>query len=320
MSNENQVTESQLFTIEALNRIEAFVWPEGADGAEMHDHDPEAYFCSSSNPKYRKVWHAGVLHPNCTDSLITREQFDCVDGWVRCDGCMPVSGDVVVQVSLNFGISGGKTDFASKFAWGDGGITHWRHRKLTNAYSANLAALKARPACKLKEIGDQWRTPERLYIGINAKFGPFTLDLFTDGDNSKCVNFYTAEQNALLQDWASDLKQFGGSAFANPPYSRESKDNNGEYVTGMRHIIDKALAERDAGARIVFLIKATPSETWWPEEADHIVFIKGRIGFDVPEWFVPEEGSAAKAGAGFASAVAIFDKNWRGRNELHFSR
>ena len=189
-----------------------------------------------------------------------------------------------------------------------------------NAYSANLAALKARPACKLKEIGDQWRTPERLYIGINAKFGPFTLDLFTDGDNSKCVNFYTAEQNALLQDWASDLKQFGGSAFANPPYSRESKDNNGEYVTGMRHIIDKALAERDAGARIVFLIKATPSETWWPEEADHIVFIKGRIGFDVPEWFVPEEGSAAKAGAGFASAVAIFDKNWRGEKMSYISR
>ncbi|WP_230431806.1 phage N-6-adenine-methyltransferase [Plesiomonas shigelloides] len=191
---------------------------------------------------------------------------------------------------------------------------------MTNAYSANLAALKARPACKLKEIGDQWRTPERLYIGINAKFGPFTLDLFTDGDNSKCVNFYTAEQNALLQDWASDLKQFGGSAFANPPYSRESKDNNGEYVTGMRHIIDKALAERDAGARIVFLIKATPSETWWPEEADHIVFIKGRIGFDVPEWFVPEEGSAAKAGAGFASAVAIFDKNWRGEKMSYISR
>ena len=189
-----------------------------------------------------------------------------------------------------------------------------------NAYSANLAALKARPACKLKEIGDQWRTPERLYIGINAKFGPFTLDLFTDGDNSKCVNFYTAEQNALLQDWASDLKQFGGSAFANPPYSRESKDNNGEYVTGMRHIIDKALAERDAGARIVFLIKATPSETWWPEEADHIVFIKGRIGFDVPEWFVPEEGSATKAGAGFASAVAIFDKNWRGEKMSYISR
>ena len=190
----------------------------------------------------------------------------------------------------------------------------------TNEYSQRLAELKARPACKLKEIGDQWRTPERLYIGINAKFGPFTLDLFTDGDNSKCANFYTAEQNALLQDWASDLKKFGGSAFANPPYSRESKDNNGEYVTGMRHIIDKVLAERDAGARIVFLIKATPSETWWPEEADHIVFIKGRIGFDVPEWFVPEEGSATKAGAGFASAVAIFDKNWRGEKMSYISR
>ncbi|WP_422880085.1 DNA N-6-adenine-methyltransferase [Morganella morganii] len=33
----------------------------------------------------------------------------------------------------------------------------------------------------LKEVGDQWRSPDPLYWGINAKFGPFTLDLFTDG-------------------------------------------------------------------------------------------------------------------------------------------
>lgn len=190
----------------------------------------------------------------------------------------------------------------------------------TNEYSQRLAELKARPSCKLSEIGDQWRTPDPLYFGINAKYGPFTLDLFTDGDNSKCKNFYTAEQNALLQDWAGELKKIGGSAFANPPYSRASQDDDSNYITGMRHIIDKTLTERNAGARIVFLLKSATSEVWWPEEADHVVFIRGRISFDVPKWFVPEEGTATKAGAGFASAIVIFDKNWRGEKMSYISR
>ncbi|MGL6147046.1 MAG: phage N-6-adenine-methyltransferase [Plesiomonas sp.] len=191
---------------------------------------------------------------------------------------------------------------------------------MANAYSQRLTELKSRPSCKLKEIGDQWRTPAELYWGINAKFWPFTLDLFTDGDNSKCRNFYTAENNALLQDWTGDLKKLGGSAFANPPYSRASQDDDSNYVTGMRHIIDKTIKERDAGARIVFLIKSATSEVWWPEEADHIAFIRGRISFDVPEWFVPEEGTAAESGAGFASAVAIFDSKWRGDRMSYISR
>ncbi|MGL5799781.1 MAG: phage N-6-adenine-methyltransferase [Plesiomonas sp.] len=191
---------------------------------------------------------------------------------------------------------------------------------MANAYSQRLAELKSRPSCKLKEIGDQWRTPAELYWGINAKFGPFTLDLFTDGDNSKCRNFYTAENNALLQDWTGDLKKLGGSAFANPPYSRSEQDDNGDQVTGMVHIINKVMQEREAGARVVMLIKAATSETWWPENADHIAFIRGRVGFDVPEWFNAPEDEPQKAGAGFASAVAIFDKNWAGDRMSYISR
>ena len=183
----------------------------------------------------------------------------------------------------------------------------------TNEYSQRLAELKARPACKLKEIGDQWRTPERLYIGINAKFGPFTLDLFTDGDNSKCANFYTAEQNALLQDWASDLKKFGGSAFANPPYSRESKDNNGEYVTGMPHIIDKALAERDAGARIVFLIKATPSETWGQKKLITSYLSKVASGLMFRSGSFLKKGQRLKPGRGLHLQLPFSTRTGAGR-------
>jgi phage N-6-adenine-methyltransferase len=178
-------------------------------------------------------------------------------------------------------------------------------------YVVDLQRLKAAPAHKLEEVGDQWRTPDWLYWGIFAKFGPFVLDLFTDGDNSKCARYYTAESNALKQDWAKDLN--GHKAFGNPPYSRASTDHEGFSQTGMKNIMAKTIEERDKGAASVFLIKSATSETWWPEGANAVYFIRGRISFDTPLWFVPASPKEKRTGAGFSGAIAIFDKNYSGK-------
>lgn len=63
---------------------------------------------------------------------------------------------------------------------------------------------------------------------------------------------------------------------------------------------------------IVFLIKAATSEVWWPEDADHIAFIRGRIGFELPAWFIPKDEKQVPTGAFFAGAIAVFDKSWKG--------
>lgn len=182
-----------------------------------------------------------------------------------------------------------------------------------NKYSQALAELKAQLTHKLKDVGDQWQTPLEIYWGIFANFGPFVLDLFTDGDNAKCEQFYTCEDNALTKDWTADLN--GGKAFANPPYSRSSYEN-AQAITGMRNIIAKSMIEREKGAKFVYLIKSATSEVWWPEEADHICFIRGRIGFELPDWY---KGDAA-ARSGFASAIAVFDKSWKGEKMGYISR
>ena len=52
-----------------------------------------------------------------------------------------------------------------------------------NKYCRALAELRSRPAHELKEVGDQWRTPDLLFWGINAMFGPLVLDLFADDSN-----------------------------------------------------------------------------------------------------------------------------------------
>lgn len=182
---------------------------------------------------------------------------------------------------------------------------------MTNEYCRSLARQRGETNHYLREVGDQWRTPDLLFWGINAIFGPLVLDLFTDGDNSKCPNYYTAEQNALTQDWSARLAELGGAAFANPPYSR-SQYHDGQAITGMTHIMNHTMAMREKGGRYIYLVKSATSETWWPEEADHIMFIRGRIGFDLPVWFVPADEKQKPTSAFFAGAIAVFDKSWRG--------
>ncbi|WBM69154.1 phage N-6-adenine-methyltransferase [Buttiauxella sp. WJP83] len=186
-------------------------------------------------------------------------------------------------------------------------------------YCQALSEQRSKSAHKLNEIGDQWRTPDNIFWGINAMFGPLVLDLFSDGENAKCNAFYTAEDNALTQDWSERLKELNGAAFANPPYSRAAKFDD-QYITGMRYIMEHVSAMREKGGRYVFLIKAATSEVWWPEDADHIAFIRGRIGFDLPEWFIPADDKQVPSGAFFAGAVAVFDKNWRGPAMSYISR
>lgn len=175
---------------------------------------------------------------------------------------------------------------------------------MSNKYCQALVELRNKPAHELKEVGDQWRTPDNIFWGINTLFGPFVLDLFTDGDNAKCAAYYTAEDNALAHDWSERLAELKGAAFGNPPYSRASQ-HEGQYITGMRYIMKHASAMRDKGGRYVFLIKAATSEVWWPEDADHIAFIRGRIGFELPVWFIPKDEKQVPTGA-FSLVLLLF--------------
>lgn len=193
------------------------------------------------------------------------------------------------------------------------------------SYTAALAAVKRKPRHRAaKEIGDQWRTPDWLFWAVNSLVGGrLKLDLFTDGQNSKCPNYFTAEENALQQDWAASLLDIemeeGGKpmAYANPPYSI-AQDENGGPLTGMRRIMAKAAEERDRGAASIWVVKSATSETWWPAkafdeeegvQADAIIFIKGRIAFEPPVWYRPAEGVTPPTSAGFGAAILVFDKN-----------
>jgi len=186
-----------------------------------------------------------------------------------------------------------------------------------NHYAEALALLQAQPDHELKQIGDQWQTPKALAWGLFHQFaptlGPVVLDMFADNCNTLLPNYYDAEDNALTQDLAADLRHLGGAAYGNPPYSRPCVDGDGNPITGMEPILNFCREQRAQGAKIILLIKAATSETWWPEDADFIQFISGRIGFEVPSWYVPRDPKKDKpSSSGFASAVVIFDASWQG--------
>ena len=186
-----------------------------------------------------------------------------------------------------------------------------------NHYAQALAELQAQPDHELKQIGDQWQTPKALAWGLFHQFaptlGPVVLDMFADDCNHLVPHYYDAEDNALTQELAADLRRLGGAAYANPPYSRPCTDSEGNPITGMEAILNYCREQRALGAKIMLLIKAATSETWWPEDADFIQFISGRIGFEVPSWYVPRDPKKDKpSSSGFASAVVIFDAGWQG--------
>ncbi|WP_421254721.1 phage N-6-adenine-methyltransferase [Aeromonas sp. 600282] len=186
-----------------------------------------------------------------------------------------------------------------------------------NHYAKALAELQLQPDHELKQIGDQWQTPKALAWGLFHHFaptlGPVVLDMFADDCNHLVPNYYDAADNALTQELASDLRRLGGAAYGNPPYSRPCVDGEGNHITGMEPILNFCREQRAQGAKIMLLIKAATSETWWPEDADFIQFISGRIGFEVPSWYVPRDPKKDKPSAsGFASAVVIFDASWQG--------
>lgn len=119
---------------------------------------------------------------------------------------------------------------------------------------------------------DEWATPDEFYgwadeLALNLYGRGFDLDVAATKENTKCVEFFTKEDDALKQDWS------GRICWCNPPYSN--------IASFAKHFSDNSYK----GAMLV------PSRTdtkwfhsyiWYdcqPREGVRIHFIKGRLKF-----------------------------------------
>ncbi|MGL5489133.1 MAG: hypothetical protein ACRDC6_23020 [Shewanella sp.] len=132
------LTEGQLFTIEAINRIDGFVWPDGAEFAALDRDDVYInFFQNGALPYDDEAWigkrlvnssvNVGAARIDWRNSLITREQFDNVDGWVRNDG-KSHGGYSAVDIMFDSGEVSASA-FAGDYDWAFDDIKRWRYHK-----------------------------------------------------------------------------------------------------------------------------------------------------------------------------------------------
>src|SRR5574344_226839 len=128
---------------------------------------------------------------------------------------------------------------------------------------------------------NDWSTPQDLYEELDNEFH-FDIDLCANSNNTKCKNYFSEEDNSLIQDWE------GFIGFCNAPYGRDIKN-----------WVRKAYYEGSKpNTTIVMLIPARTDTTYFHNYIygkAEIRFIKGRLKF-----------GESKNSAPFPSMIVIF--------------
>ena len=148
------------------------------------------------------------------------------------------------------------------------------------------AGKRKKLAHKTGSKNDTWRTPPSLFELLNDEFH-FEWDLAADVNNALCKRFYTAEDNALQQEWT-------GVCWCNPPYSQAGG--------GKARWVKKAYDAAANGATVVMLLPATTEQAWFHDLVlgqHEVRFVKGRLTFLQPD-------GTATAVATFPSMILVF--------------
>jgi phage N-6-adenine-methyltransferase len=128
---------------------------------------------------------------------------------------------------------------------------------------------------------DDWPTDPKVFQQLDARYGPFTLDVCASPENAKCERFFTSDDDGLAQDWT-------GRVWMNPPYGRTL----GEWMA-------KAWGAAATTAEIVVcLVPARTDTRWFHDYAlrGEVVHLRGRLKF----------GATLVNPAPFPSLVVIF--------------
>jgi site-specific DNA-methyltransferase (adenine-specific) len=112
---------------------------------------------------------------------------------------------------------------------------------------------------------DEWETPPEFVAGLEAEFGPFTLDPCARAENAKAPRFYTKQEDGLTRPWF-------GRVWINPPYSNP------------RLWVKRAWDEHCAGHTdlIVLLLPASTDTGWFHDYCygkAEVRLLRGRIRF-----------------------------------------
>lgn len=107
------------------------------------------------------------------------------------------------------------------------------------------------------------QTPLEFLVKVRARLHePIVLDLAANQENTVVPNFFSEEQNSLLQEWPME-----GWCWLNPPYEN------------IRPWVEKAAT---GNSLVAMLIPASTGSNWWRDWVDgkaHVLLLNGRITF-----------------------------------------
>ena len=127
-------------------------------------------------------------------------------------------------------------------------------------------------ARKFESATVEWPTPQDLFEKLDKEFN-FTTDVAATKENSKCLHYYTLDDDGLKQDWR-------GVCWMNPPYGR-----------AMIEWIKKAINETWNGTTTVCLIPARTNTIWWHDlcqKYGEVRFVRGRPKFGGADHGLPQ--------------------------------
>lgn len=140
----------------------------------------------------------------------------------------------------------------------------------------------------LSSKNNNWCTPQKFFDELDSEFH-FALDAAANEKSAKCKDFFTPEQDGLLQSW----ERSDGAVFCNPPYGREI----GKWVK-------KAWEESQLSkTTIVLLIPARTDTSYFHDYIcgrSEIRFIRDRLKFT-------DESGKAYDPAPFPSMLVIYN-------------
>lgn len=143
----------------------------------------------------------------------------------------------------------------------------------------------------LPDVDDRG-TDQAYFDALSERFGGFTLDVAASPHNAKCEQFFTYDDDGILQQWCHHNPRTNARVWCNPPYS-----DVGRWV-------QKAWDEFDhwrSADLIVMLVPANRCEqAWWqrnvephrdrPDSPLHVEFLRGRMRFDRPGAVIGPKG------------------------------
>ena len=151
--------------------------------------------------------------------------------------------------------------------------------------------------------------------------GPLVLDLFADDSSAKCPAWYTAEVNALTQDWSDRLAELPvAQPLATHPGSCSQYH---EKAGGAGHDAHHELCvqQRENGGRYVFLLLKLGERVrhgGLKMPITSVLSVAVFVSICRPR-FVPADDKQKPTSAFFAGAIVIFDKSPRGERFLAIS-